>query len=232
MVIHLAAKTDVPDSIKNPEITNKVNIEGTANVIKCCIENKIDKIIFASPAAVYAESKSPVSEKSKTKPLSPYGKSKLEGEKLVTKFAKRDGVQAVCLRMFNIYGKGQNKQYAGVITKFIENISRDKPIQINGDGKQTRDFVSIFDVVNAFDCAIKNINGKRGNVYNIGTGKSISINELVEIIQISFDKKTKIKYREHIPGEIKYSIADVSLAKKELGFAAKHKLEKELIKLI
>ena len=134
--------------------------------------------------------------------------------------------------MFNVYGKGQNKKYAGVISKFIKNISESKPIQINGDGEQTRDFVSIFDVVVAFECAIKNINGKKGDVYNIGTGCSISVNELAKIVLVIGEKKIEIKHREQSKDEIKHSVADVTLAKNELGFIAKQKLQDELNSLL
>ena len=232
LIIHLAAKSDVVDSIIHPEITNEVNVTGTENIMKCCIENKIKKIIFASSAAVYADSKIPITENVKTNPLSPYGKSKLAAEQKIKKISIEFKVHAISLRMFNVYGKGQNYQYAGVISKFIKNISEDRPIEINGDGKQTRDFVSIFDVVDAFECAIKNIEGKKGDVYNIGTGDSISINELAKLIQKITDKKTVIKYKKQNKDEIKDSVADVTLAKNELGFIAKQKLQDELINLL
>lgn len=232
LVIHLAAKSDVTDSVIHPEITNEVNVTGTENVIKCCVENKIKKIIFASSAAVYMDSKMPVNESSKTNPLSPYGKSKLVAEQKIKKTSEEYGINAITLRMFNVYGKGQNTQYAGVISKFIKNISKEEPIIINGDGKQTRDLVSIFDVVTAFDCAIKNIVGKKGVVYNIGTGTSTSINELAKMILKIADKKTEIKYKKQNKNEIKDSVADIILAKKELGFIAKHKLQDEIINLL
>jgi len=232
LVIHLAAKSDVTDSVIHPEITNEVNVTGTENVIKCCVENKIKKIIFASSAAVYMDSKMPVDESSKTNPLSPYGKSKLVAEQIIKKISEEYGINAITLRMFNVYGKGQNTQYAGVISKFIKNISKEEPIIINGDGKQTRDLVSIFDVVTAFDCAIKNIVGKKGAVYNIGTGTSTSINELAKMILKIADKKTEIKYKKQNKNEIKDSVADIILAKKELGFIAKHKLQDEIINLL
>ena len=232
LIIHLAAKSDVADSIIHPEITNEVNITGTENIMKCCIENKIKKLIFASSAAVYTDSKIQVNENAKTIPLSPYGKSKLVTEQKIKKFSIEFGVHAISLRMFNVYGKGQNYQYAGVISKFIKNISKDKPIEINGDGEQTRDFISVFDVVTAFNCAIKNIDGKKGDIYNIGTGDSISINELAKWILKSSNKKTEIKYRKQNKNEIKNSVADITLAKNELGFIAKQKLQDELINLL
>ncbi len=174
----------------------------------------------------------PVNENAKTKPLSPYGKSKLAAEQKIKKISMEFGVFAISLRMFNVYGKGQNYNYAGVISKFIKNISEGRPIEINGDGEQTRDFVSIFDVVTAFDCAIKNIEGKKGDVYNIGTGDSISINELAKLILKNSNKKTEIKYKKQKEDEIKNSVADVILAKNELGFIAKQKLQDELINLL
>ncbi len=232
LIIHLAAKSDVAESVIHPEITNEVNVTGTQNVMKCCIENKIKKIIFASSAAVYMDSKKTVNENVKTNPLSPYGKSKQAAEQKIKKISKEFGIHAISLRMFNVYGKGQNYQYAGVISKFIKNISKDKPIQIKGNGEQTRDFVSIFDVVTAFECAIKNIEGKKGDVYNIGTGDSISINELAKLILKISNKKIEIKYKDQNEDEIKDSVADVTLAKNELGFIAKQKLHDELINLL
>ena len=232
MIVHLAAKSDVVDSVVHPDFTNEVNIVGTENIIKCCIENKIEKLIFASSSAVYEDSKISINETSKTNPLSPYGKSKLIAEQKIKEMSKKHGINAISLRMFNVFGKGQNDQYYGVVSKFIENISKGKPLEINGDGEQKRDFIGILDVVEAFNCAIKTIKGKKGNVFNIGTGKSITINELVKMIQKISDKNFEIKHRDRNESEIKFSVADVSLAEKELGFIAKNKLQDELIKLL
>jgi len=230
VVIHLAAKTDVRESILHPEITNKVNVTGTINVLKSCIENKIKKIIFASSAAVYGDCKElPISEKSKTNPLSPYGISKLKAEEQIQMFSEKFKMCGICLRIFNVYGKGQNEQYAGVISKFIKNISKDKPIIINGDGTQTRDFVSISDVVNSFHHAIKLT---KSATYNIASGKETSINELVKKLITINGKKIKIKFTDNKNEEIKNSLADISLAQKELGFEPKIELEKGLVDLI
>jgi len=232
LVIHLAAKSGVADSIKNPEITHQVNVEGTENALKCCVENKIKKFIFASSAAVYSDSEKPINEQSDTNSPSPYGQSKLTAEKIIKIYSQKFQIDSICLRMFNVYGKGQNAHYAGVITRFVENILQEKPIQINGDGKQTRDFISIFDVVEAFECAIKNIKGKRGNIYNIGSGKSITINQLAEILEKIVGSEITIKHVEQKNNEVRFSLADTALAKNELGFVAKRKLEDELKKLI
>ncbi|MFB5624259.1 MAG: NAD-dependent epimerase/dehydratase family protein, partial [Nitrosopumilus sp.] len=139
-VIHLAAKSDVVESTLHPEITEKTNVEGTENVLKCCVENDIKKIVFASSAAVYGDSAEiPVTEKSLTNPISPYGKSKLSAEKIIEKTCKENNVGYVIFRMFNVYGKGQNENYSGVITKFLRNITNDEPLVIYGNGEQTRD---------------------------------------------------------------------------------------------
>ena len=228
LVIHLAAKSGVLDSIKNPEITTKVNVKGTENVMKCCVENKIKKFVFASSAAVYSDSENPINEKSETDSPSPYGKSKLAAEKIIKDYSQKFQIDSVCLRMFNVFGKGQNAHYAGVITRFIENILQGKPIEINGDGQQTRDFISIFDIIDAFECAIKKIDGKRGSIYNIGSGKSLTINQLAKILEKVVGKEIKINYLPQKNNEVRYSLADITLAKKELGFVAKRKLEDEL----
>ncbi|AJM91245.1 NAD-dependent epimerase/dehydratase family protein [Nitrosopumilus piranensis] len=229
VMIHLAAKTDVFESVTNPEDTMNVNVNGTINVLKCCKQNKIKKIVFASSAAVYGNcDQLPINEKTITKPTSPYGQSKLQAENEIKKFAKEFGIEYVILRMFNVYGKGQNIQYAGVITKFLENISRDKEILIYGDGKQTRDFISINDIVDAYSCALES---KISGTYNIASGKSTSINELAKTMLDVFNKKLEIKHEKEKEGDIKYSLADVSLAQKEIGFAAKRKLRDELISI-
>jgi len=225
VIIHLAAKSDVSESVIHPEITNKVNVAGTQNVLQCCVQNKIKKIIFASSAAVYGDCKdNPINEKSDVHPLSPYGQSKLDAEKIIQNTCEQNNINYVILRMFNVYGRGQNDQYAGVITKFLQNILQKKPIVIYGDGKQTRDFVSVYDVVEAFECAL---NSNKNGTYNIANGRSLSIDELAKIICEKFGEQ-EIVYTQKKHGDIRNSIADVSLAKNELGFFAKRKLEDEI----
>lgn len=228
VVIHLAAKSDVTESVIHPKDTINVNLNGTINVLKCCVQNKIRKIIFASSASVYGDHENIITEKSVTVPLSPYGKSKLDAEIQIRKFAGEFGFCAVILRLFNVYGKGQNDQYAGVISKFLKNISENKPLIIYGDGNQTRDFVSIYDVIRAIECAISSENS---GTYNIASGKSVSINELAGMIISSSGKKLDVIHEEQKKGEIKNSTADVTLAEKNIGFSAKKILKDELSKL-
>lgn len=226
VVIHLAAIADVNESVINPDVTKKNNVDGTANVLQCCIKNEIKKIIFSSSAAVYGDLKEiPINENCATNPQSPYGQSKLDAEKLIEKTCKKNGINHIIFRIFNVYGKGQNRQYAGVITKFLENIRDDKPLVVYGDGKQERDFVSINDVVESFDCALKS---NKSGTYNIASGKSTSINELAGIMFDVFGKKSEIRHEGMKKGDIKKSFADVSFAKSELGFSAKKSLKGEL----
>ena len=217
ILIHLAAKISVNESIINPSETFEVNVNGTKNVLEACKRNKIKKIIIASSSAVYGESLSKIklNETSKTEPISPYGESKLKMEQEIRKSKDAD---YVILRFFNIFGIGQSLEYAGVITKFIEMISLNKPLQIFGDGMQTRDFVSINDVVESIYDAIK---FGKNKTYNIGSGKATTINELAKFI-ISLSKKNlEIQHNADKTGDIRFSEADITLAKNEIGYRPK-----------
>ena len=230
VIIHLAAKIDVAESIINPDNTINVNVNGTENVLKCCVQNKIRKIIFASSAAVYGEQENIITEQSKTKPLSPYGESKLLAEKKIKKYCNENKLEGIVFRMFNVYGKGQTQQYAGVITKFAENISNNIPLTVYGDGKQTRDFISINDVVEAYIHAIENAQKKKWITYNLGTGIATSIKQLAKLMLEISGKNLQINFAKQKKGDIKHSVADCTLAKKELGFISKIKLKDGLVK--
>ena len=226
IVIHLAAKISVNESIENPNETFDVNVNGTKNVLKACKKNNIKKLIVASSAAVYGEntSQSKLKEISKTNPISPYGESKLLMENEINKFQiKNSNLKCIILRFFNIFGKGQSSEYAGVITKFIEKISTNESIEIFGDGLQERDFISVDDVIESILNAIKN---GTGGTYNIGSGKTTTINDLAKVI-ISISKKNiKISHLPPKKGDIKFSGADITLAKNEIKYSPKFNLEK------
>jgi len=233
IVIHLAASINVKDSILNPEKTHNVNVDGTINVFRACVADKVRKIIVASSAAVYGESKNlPVSENSSTNPISPYGKSKLNMEKHIQKFSQDNNLDCIILRFFNIYGKGQSDAYAGVITKFMKNISKNKPLVIFGDGSYTRDFIHIDDVLDAINKAIEKTEGKRGDCYNIATGIAVSIKKLAELMLSISGKKLEIKFELQKKGDIPHSQANIDLTKKELDFHPKISLKEGLEKLL
>ena len=224
VVIHLAAKISVDESIKNPSETFQTNVEGTKNVLIACKKNQIKKIIASSSAAVYGESKVDVklTEKSKIKPISPYGESKVRMENEIKKNCENQNMEYVILRFFNIFGKNQSPEYAGVITKFIKKIEMDKPLEIFGDGMQVRDFVSVNDVINSIYHSIEN--GKN-QTYNIASGNSITIKQLAKLMIHLSKKDIKIIHNDEKKGDIRFSEADISLAKNELHYLPKYSLE-------
>jgi UDP-glucose 4-epimerase len=229
-VIHLAAKISVSESIDNPSETFQVNVDGTRNVLVACNKNKIKKLIVSSSAAVYGEGSPSVklTEESETNPISPYGESKVKMEQEIREFASKHDISYIILRFFNIFGVGQSKEYAGVITKFIEKIRQDRPLEIFGDGLQTRDFVSIQDVINSIDSAISN---DKSGTYNIASGKVVSIKKIAEQMILLSGGKLDIQYTSEKKGDIKYSQANISLAKKELLYSPRFELDriKELL---
>lgn len=141
-------------------------------------------------------------------------------------------LNCISLRLFNVYGSGQTSSYAGVITKFLQNIKQKKPLVIFGDGSNTRDFVSILDVVQAFDKSIKNMDNKKGRSYNIASGKYVSIKDLAQMMIDISGKKIPIVYKKPKKGDILHSQVSVWLAKKELGYTPQVKLKEGLEGLV
>ena len=164
-----------------------------------------------------------LTEESKMNPISPYGKSKVKMELEIKEFEINNNVNCIILRFFNIYGIGQTPEYAGVITKFIERIKENKPLKIFGDGFQTRDFIAIDDVIDSIYNAI--LYGKSGT-YNIASGKITTIKEMAELMISINGKKLDIEYTNEQKGDIRNSEADISLAKKEIRYFPKFKLDK------
>ena len=231
-VIHLAAQTSVSQSIADPKTTADIIVDGTVNVLKSCVKTNVKNVIFSSSAAVYGNSLDTlISEKSHLNPLSSYGASKLVAEYNLQTFSKLFGLNSISLRLFNVYGNGQSSE-AGVIRKFLKNISKELPLEIFGDGTQTRDFVHISDVIEAFYCAIRNIETKRGEVYNIGSGTATSINELASLLISSKEKDLQVIHKSALEGEIKDSKADISLAKNDIGYSPQVSLSDGLASLV
>ena len=230
--IHLAAKIDVLDSIKNPYYTFDVNVKGTLNLLETCSNNKVKNFIFASSASVYGEAlKLPISEDHILEPLSPYGASKVAGEALVSTYTKLGKIKnAISLRLFNVYGEGQSLEYAGVIKKFADRLSRRLPPIIYGDGKQTRDFVSVHDVVNAIILASElevKIQPSIG-VFNVGTGIPTSISDLAQQMITISGLNLEPVYELANKVEIMNSYADITRSKNILKFIPKSHLESDL----
>jgi UDP-glucose 4-epimerase len=218
IVIHLAAKINIPDSIINPESTFDTNVKGTQNVLDALLSNHISKIVSLSSAAVYLDTISKIAEFSKTIPSSPYGASKLEMEKKINHFTVQYKIQSIILRLFNVYGDGQSIEYAGVITQFREKINQNLPLIIYGDGSAMRDFIHVNDVVIAIILAM---NSSESNTYNIASGTSTSIVDLAKIMITLSGKPLDIIFKPARSGDILSSISDVSLAKTSLEFIPK-----------
>jgi len=220
ILIHLAAKISVSESIINPSETFRVNVDGTRNVLSACEKNNVKKLIVSSSAAVYGEGFSNIksTERSKINPISPYGESKARMEQEIKQFALEHDIDCIILRFFNIYGIGQSPEYAGVITKFMERIAHGKPLEIFGNGLQTRDFVAIDDIINSMYNSIQI--GKSGT-YNIASGKAVTIKELAEMMISVSGKEIGLKLSSSKKGNIKFSQADITLAKNELGYLPK-----------
>jgi len=218
IVIHLAAKINIPDSIINPESTFDTNVKGTQNVLDALLSNHISKIVSLSSAAVYLDTISKIAEFSKTIPSSPYGASKLEMEKKINHFTVQYKIQSIILRLFNVYGSEQSIEYAGVITQFREKINQNLPLIIYGDGSAMRDFIHVNDVVIAIILAM---NSSESNTYNIASGTSTSIVDLAKIMITLSGKPLDIIFKPARSGDILSSISDVSLAKTSLEFIPK-----------
>ena len=239
--IHLAAKTRVADSIKNSDETMDINVKGTLNVLEACHYSQVNNFVFASSAAVYGDVRElPVSENHKLEPLSPYGISKMLAEQHVASYNKSKKIQkTISLRIFDVYGDGQPSE-ADVITRFAARPSKGLSPVIYGDGLQTRDFISVDDVVEGILLSIRameeveNNNSSSPLVFNIGTGKLTSINELVQkMIEIfGIDLQPIYEGGKDVGRDIKHSYADITLSKEILHFVAKKEIETGLRELI
>lgn len=232
-VAHLAALIDVQSSIADPFSDFQVNAQGTINVLEAAKRAGVPKVAFASSAAVYGNTEEiPVTEGHKTEPLSPYGASKLASERFVLLYNRLYGMKNTALRMFNVYGSGQNpiSPYSGVITKFADAIAEGKQPVIYGDGEQTRDFVHVGDVANAFSLALDS--DGCASPLNIGSGKETAILDLLEKMCSLSGKTPNPKFLSERKGEIKRSCADISLAKRSIGYYPKVELEQGLKELL
>ena len=220
-VFHQAAIPSVPRSIKDPIKTSNININGTLNVLIVAKENKVKKVIHASSSSIYGDTLIlPKKEDMIPNPLSPYAASKLSGEYYCKIATSCYNLSTISLRYFNVFGPYQDpsNEYAAVIPKFISRVLNGKSPIIYGDGKQTRDFTYIDDVVRANILAAES---KETGVFNIAGGKRITINKLAETIMKICEKKLDLKYSDPMPGDVKHSLADISKAEEKIGFKPK-----------
>ncbi len=230
-VFHMAAMTSVLESVNNPLRSNEVNITGTLKVLEAAKNCEVKKLILSSSSAVYGETETvPISEKNPINPLSPYAVTKATGELYCKIYSEIYELSTIALRYFNVFGPKQDpkSQYAAVIPIFIDKLLKKESPIIYGDGEQTRDFVSVKQIVEANILAAKS---NETSSYNIGLGKSTSINQLFEMINDIIGKDISPIYENERAGEIKHSVADISKAK-SIGYTPKNDFKEELIETV
>jgi len=217
-VMHLAALTGVPQSVAEPLTFAKNNVEGTVNVLEAARRKGVKTIGFASSASVYGNNpKNPKTEDMLPCAASPYAATKIAGEQLLSAYAEQYGMRCVSLRLFNVYGPGQNSGYSAAIPSFIKSALRNESVTVNGDGRQTRDFVFVEDAAQAFALAAKRGSG----AYNIGSGSAVTVADVAKKIIALAGSRSKIVFAPARPGDVRDSLADITKARRELGYAPK-----------
>ena len=229
-VFHEAAMTSVSESIKNPARCWKINITGTQHILNGSVKANVKRVMLASSAAVYGDSMNlPKTEDMPIKAISPYGNSKIMNEIEARKYFKEYDLETVSLRYFNVFGPRQDplSPYSGVISKFIGMMMDRESPTVYGNGKQTRDFIYVKDVVEANILAM-NENKAPGLTFNIAMGKQTSILDIIEILNGIMKKKLTPHFEPAQEGDIKHSYADITKAKELIGFEPKWELQKGL----
>jgi len=221
-IFHQAALASVQDSFSKPEEYNDVNVNGTENILKLAKKNNF-KVVYASSSSVYGNpERIPIKESDSKNPINPYAETKLKKEELATKYAEI-GVKVIGLRYFNVFGKGQSKEYAGVLKLFLERIRDGLPPKINGDGTQFRDFVYVEDVA---DANIMSMNSKINHeFFNVGTNTSITILDLAKTIIKFSGLDIEPIFGPALKGDVKRTIANIDLIKEKIGWKPKIMLE-------
>jgi nucleoside-diphosphate-sugar epimerase len=219
-VIHLAARTSVPRSMKDPIETNHINVDGTLNVLVAARDAKVKRIVFAASSSAYGETPTlPKVESMPPAPISPYGVTKYVGELYAQTFGRCYGLENVALRYFNIFGPRQDpgSPYSGVLSRFAAAFLEDTPPVIYGDGEQSRDFTYVENAVQANLLASEapNVSGK---VFNIGTGSRYTLNQTLELLRGHSGKNLQAQYDPPRDGDIRDSQADITQARELLGY--------------
>ncbi len=229
IVYHLAAFASVPQSVKMPENCNDVNVNGVLNVLNAARRMDVEKIVYASSSSVYGDIPTlPKKEDMRRLPISPYGVAKLACEAYMQVYHHVYGINTTSLRYFNVYGPRQkDSTYSGVIAIWLGNIIRDEDLTIFGDGKNSRDFTYIKDVIQANLLAANQ--DVAGEIFNIGAGLPITLTNLAKLIlKLIHKEHLKIKYTVPRPGDILHSYADISKANRLLKFEPKYNQENGL----
>jgi len=222
-VFHEAALPSVPKSIADPELTNAVNVGGTLNLLMAARDAGVRRVVYAASSSAYGDSETlPKREDMTPHPISPYAVQKLTGEYYMQVFSSVYGLETVCLRYFNVFGPRQdaNSEYSAVLAKFITQMLRGETPTIFGDGQQSRDFAYIDNAVaaNLRACSAPAAE-VTGRVFNIATGKRFSLNQIYQMLQGLIGFAAAPRYATARIGDIKHSLADITLAQKHLGYS-------------
>jgi UDP-glucose 4-epimerase len=229
-VIHLAAQTSVPRSVKDPIETNAINVNGTLNVLVAARDAKVKRVVFASSCAVYGmNSALPIKESASLAPISPYGLSKQIGEAYGRVFQELYGLEFVSLRYFNVFGPRQDpgSPYSGVLSIFNVALLGGTQPTVYGDGEQSRDFVYVENVV-AANLLAAEVKGARGLAINVGTGNRYTLNQTLALLGKISDRPARAKYASARDADIRDSQADIGLAKEALGYHPRFEFEEGL----
>ena len=227
-VFHLAASVGNKRSIEHPIRDSRINVIGTLTVLEAARAAGVPKLIYSSSAGIFGELRQiPVGEDHPIEPESPYGASKLAGEKLALAYNSLYDLDVVALRYFNVYGPNQRfDEYGNVIPIFVFQMLCGEPITIFGDGEQTRDFIHVADVAraNLQAAEAENVSG----AFNLGAGERITINRLVELLQNRIPEATEVRHGPPRPGDVRHSLADTHRAAEAFGFEPRMDLERGL----
>jgi len=235
IVYHLGALGSVPRSVQDPLTSSAVNVEGTLNVLLAARDEGVRRVIFSSSTSVYGSSRQlPTTEETPPDPISPYGVAKLAAERYCVSFARvYESFESVVLRYFNVFGERQSpfSQYAGVVPRFATAIASGNPIDIYGDGEQSRDFTYVGNIV---DATIRGgeTPGASGEIFNIAAGSSASVNTLADLIGTILGRPVEKRHLPPRAGDIRNSWADLSKAERVLGYRPQIGLEEGLRRTI
>ncbi|MFZ0212750.1 MAG: SDR family oxidoreductase [Candidatus Acidiferrales bacterium] len=229
-VLHLAARTSVPRSVMDPLETNRVNIDGTLNVLIAARDAKVRRFVFAASSSAYGETEElPKIETMLAAPISPYGVTKLVGEIYAQVFGRVYGLENVSLRYFNVFGPRQDpsSQYSGVLSRFMLAVLQGLSPVVYGDGQQSRDFTFVDNVVDVSlrACETPGVSGK---VFNGGTGERITLNDVLKLLAQICGKRVSAKYDPPRTGDILHSQADITCARRLLGYEPRVNFEEGL----
>jgi len=229
-VLHLAARASVPKSVADPIETNRVNIDGTLNVLVAARDAKVKRVVYAASSSAYGETPTqPKLETMPAEPISPYGVTKFVGELYAQVFGRVYGLENASIRYFNVFGPRQDptSQYSGVLSRFMLATIEGAPLTIYGDGEQSRDFTYVDNVVDETLRAC-DASGAAGKVFNGGTGARITLNEVVKLLERIVGRRLKVNYEPPRAGDIRDSQAEISLAKNVLGYTPRVMFEEGL----